>query len=824
MKDKYLQIFNYLLEFSKIRDRSIKNIETAKTNYIEILWMKDIPNNNDIDYILNENYNKNADYFLRITKPVEPIKPEFPEPPPTLKDWIDPTTLLNRNDLPELLKEITIDEEINILEENPDIIDEFEKYCEDYWLQDSENYWVKRDIYDNDFQKFEKTNNIYKKLFSVYNKTKQFGEEFELIMGVGLFYFQESEDTPLICRHIITTKTDIEFEFTKKNSNLIVSQNLLNTLQIETDSIIDLFDQFDSDDIIEAEKLANEFIKEKELINPFDKELHDVLQLLAERIKPGDGNYYDVNRKPTQIPIKETVFFAPALILRKRNTKSFTSLYEKIISDIKEEEIVDIPMLDDLTESHNKESGDPLILDSVNHISEEEPIYFPKEWNDEQIEIVNKTRRNNKILVQGPPGTGKSHTIANLICHLLANGKKLLITAYTKRALEVLKDKLPEEFKDLVVNLLSGDASSIKDLQSSVNSINDELSRANLDEYKNEIIELDDKLKAIREKIAINTNELIKIKEKDSRKQEINSSYSGTLTEIAEILELDSVKFEWYKDSFCDINNTTIATELKSFIEQYESYKTVDLTEFDYYTLKVENLPTSDELKQYYLDEEKLSKLQTSSGHLIIKCSYLNDLRTMLSSLHDTYKQISMLQIDFTDKIIGSYFKGNAYQWKQKLETSTKVLSRLEQFDFEKIDRDIEITYNSKNSLKQLKSDAQILIKYLNEGNPLSGFVFNLKKQFLTKEIKERLYFVNDIRVNGGTTDTLEKIKTAIRDIELQQDFENLKHIWDKKGIDYKSYKDIFLNFKNINNEVNKLLTFIDESEKLRLQIEKNQI
>jgi putative protein kinase ArgK-like GTPase of G3E family len=41
--------------------------------------------------------------------------------------------------------------------------------------------------------------------------------------------------------------------------------------------------------------------------------------------------------------------------------------------------------------------------------------------------------------VQGPPGTGKSHTIANLICHLLATGNKVLVTAQTKRALEVLK-------------------------------------------------------------------------------------------------------------------------------------------------------------------------------------------------------------------------------------------------------------------------------------------------------------------------------------------------------------------------------------------------
>jgi hypothetical protein len=41
-------------------------------------------------------------------------------------------------------------------------------------------------------------------------------------------------------------------------------------------------------------------------------------------------------------------------------------------------------------------------------------------------------------LVQGPPGTGKSHT-----------GKRVLVTAETGRALQVLKEKLPEEIRTL---------------------------------------------------------------------------------------------------------------------------------------------------------------------------------------------------------------------------------------------------------------------------------------------------------------------------------------------------------------------------------------
>ena len=42
-KEKYLQIFNYLKEFAKLRSRPVRDIESADTQYPEILWINDIP-------------------------------------------------------------------------------------------------------------------------------------------------------------------------------------------------------------------------------------------------------------------------------------------------------------------------------------------------------------------------------------------------------------------------------------------------------------------------------------------------------------------------------------------------------------------------------------------------------------------------------------------------------------------------------------------------------------------------------------------------------------------------------------------------------------
>ena len=349
MKDKYLQIFNYLLEFSKLRSKSIRDIENSKTNYIEVLWLNDIPKNEKINCIIQDGFSNESDYWLKISKPIEPEEPLFPNPPKELIDWIIPESLIQKDDLPELLTEIKgIDNSTIRLSESPEIQVVFDKYCENKWFNDSESYWKRKLIFDVEYGIYDKVITYYKKLFSIYNKSHQFGEEYELVMGIGLMNFKESDETPLICRHILTIKAEIEFEFTQKYSNLIVSQSLSDGIQIETDAIIDLFEQFDSSDIIEAERGALEFIKTNELVNPFDMDIHEVLQLLAERIKPGDGSYKIENQKARNSPQKETIFFAPALILRKRNTQSLTALYEKIISDISEVQNISIPTLDDL--------------------------------------------------------------------------------------------------------------------------------------------------------------------------------------------------------------------------------------------------------------------------------------------------------------------------------------------------------------------------------------------------------------------------------------------------------------------------------------------
>jgi very-short-patch-repair endonuclease len=100
-----------------------------------------------------------------------------------------------------------------------------------------------------------------------------------------------------------------------------------------------------------------------------------------------------------------------------------------------------------------------------------EQLLLPLAANDEQVQIARKLATHSGVTVQGPPGTGKSHTIANLVSHLVAHGKRVLVTAHKDQALTVLRDKIPADLRDLSLAVLGSSSAHLTELQRSVQAI-----------------------------------------------------------------------------------------------------------------------------------------------------------------------------------------------------------------------------------------------------------------------------------------------------------------------------------------------------------------
>ena len=100
-----------------------------------------------------------------------------------------------------------------------------------------------------------------------------------------------------------------------------------------------------------------------------------------------------------------------------------------------------------------------------------ERLLMPLPTNPEQEQVATRLAQHRGVTVQGPPGTGKTHTIANLICHLIGHGKRVLVTSQKEQALGVLRDKIPESVRDLSVAVLGSSTASLGQLELSVRAI-----------------------------------------------------------------------------------------------------------------------------------------------------------------------------------------------------------------------------------------------------------------------------------------------------------------------------------------------------------------
>lgn len=68
----------------------------------------------------------------------------------------------------------------------------------------------------------------------------------------------------------------------------------------------------------------------------------------------------------------------------------------------------------------------------------------PLSLSDSQEDVIKKIEENPLVAVYGPPGTGKSQTIVNLVCHLIASGKTVLVASRMDKATDVVAERLNE--------------------------------------------------------------------------------------------------------------------------------------------------------------------------------------------------------------------------------------------------------------------------------------------------------------------------------------------------------------------------------------------
>lgn len=384
----------------------------------------------------------------------------------------------------------------------------------------------------------ERARAFYGDLFSTYVTATGHSEELEVVLGTGLLAWRPPGHA-VVRRHLLTTTVVLAFDDDSGRLSVTVGDSA-------------------SPSRVELEMLDPALVTNPALVNavrgdvaaddlhPLDRDRAAEYTRRLVHSLSADAEYLD-DDAPAPATDRPVAAFAPALLLRRRTQQGMVEIFRRITEQIATSGRVPAglrPLIDPDSAPTVRSDGERADGAAVRLDDE---LFLPLPVNDVQRRILARVDGNAQTLVQGPPGTGKTHTAAVLISHLLAQGKRVLVTAHTDRALREVRGKLPDPIKPLAVSVIGSSREDMADLRVAVERIaaaaGDHDDHASRDAVQHHLSEID---RLGRERAALHNRAL------DARRHEVDvhdiSGYRGTLASITLRLDGEREHLGWLED------------------------------------------------------------------------------------------------------------------------------------------------------------------------------------------------------------------------------------------------------------------------------------
>jgi len=465
-----------------------------------------------------------------------------PKPNDLLTPWIDPVALDTPAQEPVLLTETTILDSIADangshttsvavrLEDHPEINVAWNNYLEKHWRP-----WAVKQREAIDVQA------LYGEIDEMRRKAEESADQHELLIAVGLLQWRDDGGST-IERHVLVGPAEVTLN-ASRGELTVEPAGAFETLRLELDMLppdppvtVDVGEQL--------EDLAADVSASDRVI--------DLLKTIANQWRADAQVGSEQLDKPRGAGTTPRLSYAPAIILRPRRTTAYSTVLGDLIQSVDGIETDRATPWSQLLAEGATCAGDEY-EDHQATRPEKAPLedtierYFPLPVNEEQERILDKLRLSPGVLVKGPPGTGKSHTIANLVCHLLAKGERVLVTAQAPKALGVLRGLLPESIQQLCVTALGGDRQEQQILEESVQGILDRkdewLGAAASDD---EIARLESRLARARQELLAVERQIHESREAETSRIALPGDYTGTAAAIARTLESERDTYGWF--------------------------------------------------------------------------------------------------------------------------------------------------------------------------------------------------------------------------------------------------------------------------------------
>jgi very-short-patch-repair endonuclease/DNA polymerase III delta prime subunit len=462
-REKLTRVFRYLEALNQHRNPAKRQIQEQPWSF----WIRDLPEHPSIQRgaakpssLKSKQENGHAtkeggaNYVLKVQRPRLTRAPELPE---EIASWLE-------DDWDDPSKDFTLKHGLEGAKESaePKVV----KFADNAVRIASLERWK---ILRNEWVKTEKparaAMRMFETLYSLYGRIDREAERVELVVGDGILSWHRADGG--IYHPILLQRLQLHFDAS-------VPEFTLSEADYPVELYSALFQSMNDVDGRAIGRCREEL--EQEGFHPLiNGSTSAFLKRLVVQLSPR-GEFLE-DRAPDTEANDPCIGRDPVLFLRAR-TLGFAAAIEGILTDLRTREDLPWSLLNIVGEESPIPEAAGAHASASGSTEARGQVLLSKPANPEQIRIAQQLEEHGGVLVQGPPGTGKTHTIGNLVGHLLAQGKSVLVTSHTTKALRMVRHHIVPELRPLCVSVLESDLDSRKQLESAVGSIAERLSRA----------------------------------------------------------------------------------------------------------------------------------------------------------------------------------------------------------------------------------------------------------------------------------------------------------------------------------------------------------
>lgn len=817
-QNKIVRLFTYLEKALALDDTIVRDFRSSLVSPSP-WWLGDYPQ--DLDNLQIKKFDTEKEFekneqpssWIKVQKKNIENAPKLPE---KLLEWIiDINPLQEPNALEKIDRKIRFDSDSDRVEQFNKFKEKFEqgdvlpkslidwvvlapnklpesieyKYIPDNWSDHPELDKLLKGYIENDWRKWaEKTKKIYKanllydQLYALRLLLKNEGDTYELLLGHGILTWKNNS-VGNIFSPIFLIPLTLDFDASKR------------TIEINPDPVFRSFveitsvSEMDNPAEIDLDKWMGAINS-----NPFDfwhlETLKSQVNTFLNYLSPNTEEHFTDNIISTpEITENPSIWNAPVIFARKRTNSLWSKYAETIKKNMEQNGARSTEFINDLIGQYDEEK-EKINIDQnekEDYIKINEPeLFFPLPYNDEQKRIAERIESNYGVVVKGPPGTGKSHTIANLIARFLAQGKSVLVTSQTSKALDVLREKLPENIRSLAVSQLHQTAKRDDILQQSITEISSNLGERHTKFSESKVDLIKKELADTRQEKASVANLIRQYILIDSTQNLHMSSGDFNPIEAAKFINKynDDQELEWFTDEILFDSELNFSTEdLKNAYQLLLDLKKEDLDLYKYHLPDPDLLPNDDVVSGAFTTFKELDiKAKISKDVFGNKENDLSEdkLSKLWEILNSAYKVLVNIDKDYEFEIFESCIlsKNEREKWNTVLN---KILENIELISKNKNDIVGHDISNSATLPINDILDAVVSLKSKIHGNSRLGTFGKMLLSTNSKKVLENCI------VDGRAPDNLERvsileksiiIQIAEKDIKilLKQGFENIKN------------------------------------------------